>query len=109
MRRAPGSRRRSGCTQFPATAGRRSHDERTVGHCFCHGFVFFSILQHFGGADCGSCFAKGDLIGVHDAKLADTEIAHGASSGPEVEGISRGDENDAKMVEVRRSGQRRGF
>ena len=48
----------------------------------------------------GTCFAEGQLIGIHDAKMEEAKVAHGAGGGANVEWIARLDKDDAQVVEL---------
>ncbi len=82
-----------------ATDGSRSDDERAVRDGFSDGLEFFGAGEQRCGADGGSRLTKSQLIGIHHAKMGDAEVAHGAGGRADVEGVARGDENDAQVVE----------
>ena len=90
---------------FPAADRRGSHDQSAIGHGLTDGGEYARVGEEFGGANRGARFAEGWLIRIDETKVEETEVAHRASGGADVEGIARGDENDAEMVEVRLSGQ----
>jgi hypothetical protein len=80
--------------------GSGPNDERAIGHGFCDGLELLRVCENLGGADCGARFAKCSFVGVHDSQMSDAEVAHGAGSRSDVEGIARGDEDDAEAVEL---------
>jgi hypothetical protein len=90
---------------FPAPNRRSSHDQIAIGHSLTDGGEYARVGEEFGGADGGARFAEGWLIGIDETEVEETEVAHRASGGADVEGVARSDENDAEMVEVRLSGQ----
>jgi hypothetical protein len=84
-----------------AAADRGGPDnERAIRHSFRDGLKFFGAGEQWGGADGGARFAKCQFIRIHDAKMEEAEVAHGASGGANVERIARLDENDAQVVEL---------
>ena len=78
--------------------GGSSDDQSAVLNGFADAFELFGTSEQWFGADGGTCLAKSQLIGVHDPKMEEAKVAHGARSGPNVEGISRCDKNDAQGV-----------
>ena len=51
------------------------------------------------GADCGTRFAKSQLIGIHHTKMKEAEVAYRPGGGADVEGIAGTDKYDAQAVE----------
>ncbi len=52
------------------------------------------LLENVAGAHGGTGFLESHLVRVHETKIGEAEIAHGASGGADVQGIARRDEND---------------
>jgi hypothetical protein len=68
-----------------ATAdGGGSDNERAIRDGFGDCFEFFGAgeqrLRPYGG----TCFAERQFVGIHDAKMGKTEVAHGAGSSADV-------------------------
>lgn len=63
------------------------------------------VLILFGGgenvscADCRNRIAKGRAVGIDYAQVSEAEVAHGAGSCADVEGIAGGDQDYAEAVE----------
>jgi hypothetical protein len=93
---------------LPEADGGGSDDERAVCDGFAERLELFCPGEQRRGADRGPRLAKRQLIGVHHAKMEESEIAHGTRSGADVEGIARADEYDAQAVDfgVGRQGRR---
>ena len=72
--------------------------QTAVGHGFCHGFIFFCVCQQLCRADGRTRFAECDFVGIHDAQMRGSEVAHGAGGGSNVERISRCHEHYAQIV-----------
>ena len=88
-----------GMVQFPVADGSGAHDQRTIGHGFGNGLEFFRACEHGGGAHGGARFAERDLVGIYDAQAKETEIAHGAGGGADIERVARAYQDDAQGVE----------
>ncbi len=86
--------------QLTLAHGGGSDDECAVLDGFSDGLEFFGTSEQRRGADGGTRLTKGQLVGVHHAKMEEAEVAHGTGSGPDVEGIAWGDKNDAQAVGV---------
>jgi len=72
----------------PTTSVQSATDSATV-------FELFGTGEQRCGADGGTRLAKSQFIRVHHAKMEESEVAHGAGGGADVEGIARTDEDDA--------------
>lgn len=87
--------------QRVATAnGSGTDDEGAVLDGLCESLEFFSASEKRRGAHSGACFPKSQFVGIHDAKMEETEVAHGAGGGANIEGIARVDEDDAQVIEL---------
>ncbi len=84
--------------QGAVTHGRGADDERAIGHGFGDGGEFFRRGEDLGGADGRAGVAKGRGEGIDHAQASETEIAHGARGGANVERVARGYQNDAQAV-----------
>ncbi len=75
---------------------------------FSDGLELFGAGEQQRGTDRGTRLAKSQLVGVYNAKMEESEVAHGAGGRADVEGIARTDEDDAQAVEfgVGRHGRR---
>ena len=78
----------------------RSDDQCAVVNGSGDGFEFFGPGEQRLGTHRGTCLAKSQLIRVHDPKMEEAEVAHGAGSSADVERVSRCDKNDAQAVGI---------
>ncbi len=85
--------------QDAAADGGGSNHERAVGDGFCNGVVLFGLRKQRGSSDGRTRFAKGRVVGVHQAQAKEAKVAHGARRSANVERIARGHEDDAQAVE----------
>jgi len=86
--------------RLAAADGCGTDNEGAIRNGFGNGFELFSAVKQWRGANGGTRFAEGQLVGIHDAKMKETEVAHGASGGANVERIAGLDEDDAQVVEL---------
>ena len=91
--------------QFPVPHRRSADDERTISDGFGHARVLFRVGEQLGSTDGGAGRAKCGVVGIHDAQIGETEIAHSASSGADVKRVARGHQDDAQTVKFRQDGQ----
>jgi len=82
-----------------------SNDEGAIGDGFGDGCEFPGIRQNVRRSDCGAGIFKSDFIGIHDPQMEKAEVAHGAGSCSDIEGIARVYQDDAKLIEFEGSGQ----
>ncbi|HEX2713255.1 MAG TPA: hypothetical protein VHM88_13730 [Candidatus Acidoferrales bacterium] len=80
--------------------GSGAYDESTVGDGFRDGFEFFSASEKGRSSDGGTSFAESKFVGIDDAEVGETEVAHGAAGGANVERVARGNKNDTETVEL---------
>ena len=85
--------------QFPARRCRCAHHQRAIRYRFRDAAELLRIGQQRGCADSGACFPKGGLIGINDAQMQKSEIAHGPRGGADIERIARGDKDYTQMIE----------
>jgi hypothetical protein len=90
--------------QGAAADGGGADHERAIGDGIGDALEFFGVGEKLGCADGGAGFAEGEFVRVDDAELGEAEVAHGASDGADVKGISRGDQDDAEIAELWLSG-----
>jgi hypothetical protein len=97
-----------GMLQLTEADGGGSDDERAVRDGFGERLELFGAGEQRRRADRGTRLSECQLIGVHHAKMEESEVAHGTRGGADVEGIARTDEYDAQAVEfgVGRQGRR---
>jgi hypothetical protein len=81
-----------------AGAGGGANDERTVGDGIGHLIEFLRCLEDRFGVDGGAGFAKGDVVGMDDAEVLESEVGHGASGRPDVERVAAADEDDPEAI-----------
>lgn len=84
--------------QLAQSSGGGSHNETAIFDRFSNGLKLFGFGEQRRGADGGTRLAKCELVGVHHAKMEETEVAHGAGGSADVEGIARGDKHDPQEV-----------
>src|ERR1700694_395633 len=88
-----------------AANGGGTDDEGTVLDGLGESLEFFSTGEKRRGAHSGACFPKSQFVGIYDAKMKETEVAHSACGGANVEGVARVDEDDAQVIELGWGGQ----
>lgn len=88
--------------QVAVTNGRSADYERAVGNRFRDGSVFLGIGQHLRPTHRGTRLAKGAFERIHHPQVRAPEVAHRASSRPNIERISRRNEDDAQAIEFAR-------
>src|SRR6185295_1845725 len=80
--------------QHSRSDGRSADYQRAIGHGLGNRGIFAGSLQHgvsfHGGAGLSEC----DLVRIHQTKLGESEVAHGARGGSDVEGIARRYQDD---------------
>ena len=86
--------------RLAAADGGGTDNEGAIRNGFGNGFELFSAVKQWRGANGGTRFAEGQVVGIHDAKMKETEVAHGASGGANVERIAGLDEDNAQVVEL---------
>jgi hypothetical protein len=79
-----------GVLQLTEANGSGSDDESAILDGFGDSLELFGLGEQRLGADGGARLAKSQLVGVHHAKMEEAEVAHGASSCADIEGIARG-------------------
>ena len=94
-----------GMQRVAAANGGGANDEGAIRDSFSGRLEFFSARQKRQGAHSGSCFTKSQFVGIHNAKMEETEVAHGPGGGADVERIARVDEDDAQVIELGWGGQ----
>ena len=98
-----------GMVQLAVADGGGSHDERAIGDGVGDALELLRIRKHGRGADGGARLAKGRLVRLDHAQMAEAEVAHGARGRADVERVARRNQNDAQTVEFSRSQQGRLF
>ena len=86
--------------QLTLADGGSSDDQCAIFNGFGDGSELFGSGEQRLGTNGGTRFTKSQLIRVHDAKMEEAEVAHGAGDGADVERIARVDENDAQIIEL---------
>ena len=86
--------------QLTLADGGRSDNQCAVVNGSADGFELFGTGEQRFGTHRGTGLAKSQLIRVHNAKVEEAKVAHGACSGADVEWISRCDKNDAQPVGI---------
>jgi hypothetical protein len=94
-----------GVLQFAVADGGGADDEGAVRDGFGEGGEFFGGGEDGGSADGGAGFTKSQFVWIDHAEVEETEVAHGAGGGADVERIARVDEDDAQAVEFGTGGQ----
>jgi len=78
--------------------GGGSDDECAILDGFGEGLELFGAGEQRRGANRGARLAKSQLVGVYYAKMEETEVAHSAGGGADIERITRADEDDAQAI-----------
>jgi len=89
-----------GVLRIAAAHGGGADDERAVRDSFGNRLELFGAGEKRRGAHSGACFTKGQFVWIHDAKMEEAEVAHGAGGGANIERIARVDEDDAQVIEL---------
>jgi hypothetical protein len=89
-----------GVAQLTLADGGGSDNQCAIFNSFGHGLEFFGTGEQRLGANGGTRLAKSQIIRVHDAKMGEAKVAHGAGSGADVEWISRCYKNYAQTVGI---------
>src|SRR5260370_36999486 len=84
--------------QLTLADGGSSDDQCAIFDGFGNGLELFSTGEQSFGANGGTRFTKSQLIGGHDAKMEEAEVAHGPGRTAEVAGIPGGDSEDPARV-----------
>ena len=88
-----------GVTQCAASHGSGSDNQRAISDGLRNVLEFLRVRKQRRGTDRGTCLTKGRIVGVHDAQMQETEVAHGASGRANVERVACGHQHDAQTVE----------
>jgi hypothetical protein len=80
-----------GMLQHTGSDGRSTHYQRAIGHGFGDGGIFAGFFEYGMRLHCGAGFQEGNVVRIHQTKFGESEIAHGAGGGSDIEGIARGD------------------
>ena len=91
--------------QIAVADGCGPHNERAIGDRIGHGFEFFRLRKDRRSSHGGACLAKRHLVEIHDAKVKESEVAHGASGSANIERVARAYQDNAEKVEFRSFGQ----
>ena len=89
-----------GVLRVAAANGGGADDERAVRDGFGKTVERFGAGEKRRGAYGGACFAKSQLVRIHDRKMEEAKVAHGAGGGADVKRIARVDEDDAQVIEL---------
>src|SRR5712692_6530152 len=84
--------------RLAAANGGGSDHKRAIFYGFGEGFELLGAGQQRRGTDGGTRLAKSQFVGIHDAKMEETEVAHGASGGTDIERIARSDKNNPQAI-----------
>lgn len=84
--------------QLPKSHGSGPNNKGAILDSFSDGLELFRSGEQRRGADGGTGLAKGQFVGVHDAKMEKAEVAHGARGGADVERVARGDKYNPQPV-----------
>ncbi len=90
----------NGMLRLAAANSGRADNKSAICNGFGDGPEFLSAGEQRLSADGGTRFAEGKFVGVHDAKMEQAKVTHGASGGANVQRIARLDEDDAQLVEL---------
>ena len=90
----------NGMLRLAAADGGGSDDEGAIRDGFGNGFELFGASEQWLSANRGTRFAGGQFVGIHYAQMEEAKVAHGASSGADVERIARLDKDDVQVLEL---------
>ncbi len=90
----------NGMLRLAAADGGGADNESAIRYGFGDGFELRGLRKHRRGANGGTRFAEGQFVGIHDAKMEEAKVAHGASGGADVERIARLDKDDVQVLEL---------
>jgi len=90
----------NGMLRLAAANSGRADNKSAICDGFGNGFEFRGLCKQRFSTNGGTRFAEGQFVGIHDAKMEETEVTHGARSGANVERIAWLDEDDAQVVEL---------
>jgi hypothetical protein len=74
-------------------------NERAIGDGFGDGGEFFGAGEYGCGADGGASAFESDVVGIDDAEMKKSEVAHGSGGSADVKRVAGVDEDDAEAVE----------
>ena len=104
--RGAGFKALNGVLKIAVSDGGGTDDERAIGDGLGDRSEFLCVGEDIGCCAHGRASAfKGDVIGIDDTQVKESEIAHGASGRADVQGIARVDQDDAQAIEFRGSSQ----
>ncbi len=83
---------------MPKANGSGSHHKGAILDGFSDGLELFGFGEQRRGADGGTGLAKGQFVGVHNAKMEKAKVAHGARGGADVERVARGHKHHPQPV-----------
>src|SRR5258708_5123349 len=83
--------------QLAVTDGRGPDDERAIGDRRLNAWVFARAFQYRASPNCGARLAKSHLVGIHQSKISESEVANSAGGSADVQRIAWSDENDSKI------------
>jgi len=81
-----------------ARTGGGADDEGTVGNGVGDVGEFSRCLEDRFGVDGGAGFAKGDIVGMDDAEVVESEVGHGSGGCTDVERVAAADQDDSEAV-----------
>ena len=68
--------------------------QRAIGHGFGDRRILAGLFQDGVRLHGGAGFTDSNVVWIHQTELGESEIAHGAGGGSDVQRIARGDQND---------------
>src|SRR5215471_558610 len=86
--------------EFPMSDRGRADDQRTIRDGVGNGAILLRLGQQVCSSHRRTCLTKGRFPRAHDAQVADTEIAHGARRGAQIQRIPRSYHYYTKAIEV---------
>jgi hypothetical protein len=89
----------NGVLQFAIANGRRSDNQRAIGHGKGNAIEELCLFQDFRRPNSRTGLAEGRIVRIHYTQGAKSEIAHGACRGAYVQRVPRSHQDYAKMVE----------
>jgi hypothetical protein len=88
----------NGVLQLSEAHGSGSDDQRAIRYGVRNSLELLGIGEQRRSANGGTRLAKSQFVGIDNAQVKKTEVAHGAGCGADVEGIAGGDKHDPQAV-----------
>src|ERR1700728_2650793 len=85
--------------QLPVTDSRCANDNRTICNGFCDTLIFLRVGQQLRRPDRRTSLAKRRVVGIDDAQMMKSKVAHRARGCADIKRIARSHQYHAKTIE----------